>query len=329
MMKVLVIRYSSLGDVILTTPIIRALVQQQGITVHFVTKRASASLLEDNPYISKLWVHESTSLRDLKEENYDHVIDLQGSWRSVRLKTSLGHFRKSYKKERWRTRRFLRSKNSDLAPSHVLLRYFDNVKSLQIVYDGLGLDVYHGESVVIEPSKKPHCAVVLGGTHITKRLPPALVKGFIQREDLTFSLLGGADVDPGAYDQDSHIQNFIGKTSLKESIFILNQADMVITGDTGLMHIAAALSKPMVVVWGSTSPDMGFKPIYSEDSQVINRDVMLNLDCQPCSKYGKDKCPLTHMNCLNNIPVNRVNVSIDEIVALFAQNDGQKRLFHR
>ena len=323
-MKVLIIRYSSLGDVILTTPIIRAFVRQSSAIVHYITKEVCAPLLEDNPFISKLWIHEKTKIKDLQAQNYDHVIDLQGSLRSVRLKALLGHFRKSYNKERWKTKKFIRSKNLLLAPSHVVLRYFDTVKRFDITYDGQGLDLISTPKVHQEVREKYHIAVVLGGTHITKRLPSSLVSGLIERKDLFFSLLGGTDVNRNPFNEASHVMNYIGRSSLKESIKIIDQSDFVITGDTGLMHAAAALSKPMVVVWGSTSPDMGFRPFYKDASHAKNFDILLGLDCQPCSKYGKKTCPLSHMNCLNEIKTQSIHSRIDDMIAYTAQLDRQK-----
>ena len=324
MMKVLVIRYSSLGDVLITTPIIRTLVQQRNAEVHFITKTACAPLLKDNPYISRLWLHEMTNMGQLYAEKFDHVVDLHGSLRSILLKSRLGHFRKSYNKERSSTRQFIKSKDPGLAPRHVLLRYFDCAESLDISYDGLGLDVFPLQSGGANRESKPHVAVVLGGTYVTKRIPSSLIKDVLLRKDLTFSLLGGDDVSSIEYEESPSVKNYIGRTTLRESISILSNADIVITGDTGLMHVAAALSKPTLVIWGSTSPLMGFKPIYKENSMVENYDLYLGLDCQPCSKYGKKTCPLSHMHCLRDISSRDINKHIDMMISGLPRKTRQK-----
>ena len=94
-----------------------------------------------------------------------------------------------------------------------------------------------------------------------------------------------------------------GKTSLGDAIALMACADKVVSNDSGLMHIAAALEKPLAVVYGSTSP--GFTPPLADKVAIVS----LHLDCSPCFKRV---CPLGHTNCLKNLEPAMVNNALQE-----------------
>ena len=103
------------------------------------------------------------------------------------------------------------------------------------------------------------------------------------------------------------IYNACGKFSLHESAAILRRAHVVITHDTGLMHIAAALRKPILSLWGNTVPAFGMYPYYGKPGlATIPSSYMLevkNLSCRPCSKIGYAACPKKHFRCMQEIAV--------------------------
>jgi len=228
-MKVLVIRYSSLGDVVLTTPVIRALATQSNATVHVITKSAYACIFEGNPYVRKVWSSEVTSVNTLRQEDYDQVIDLQGSLRSVKLKLCLGRWSKSYDKQRNRTRKYLRSKQPDLAPTHVVERYFACVQHLDVRDDQKGLDFFGVDKSKSKKGNRLEVAIVLGGTQETKRIPHKLAEAVIQENHRNYTLLGGRDVAHLTFEESSHVHNQLGKTSIIESVSRLSSSDIVMS----------------------------------------------------------------------------------------------------
>ncbi len=303
-MKVLVIRYSSLGDIVLASPIFRLLYEQLNAEVHVMTKRSYRILLELNHYIRKVHTLEDSSHSDLKRENYDLVVDLQKNIRSIRLRIALSKKSVSYEKLTFQKWLYLVLGINRLNRSHVADRYINSLRSLGIEDDGRGLEIGR-ISHQMENHKKgsrKKLIISLGGSYVTKRVPKHIVDYLIMHDEYDFQLIGGSDVED-IYDNDSeYVENLVNKTTLIQSIDLIAQCDIVITGDTGMMHIAAALQKPIVVIWGSTSEDFGFYPYYGSKSEVEYSSVAIGeLSCRPCSKYGKSVCPKGHMNCLKLI----------------------------
>jgi ADP-heptose:LPS heptosyltransferase len=170
----------------------------------------------------------------------------------------------------------------------------------------------------IEGISMGHIAINLGGTYLTKRVPLHLAQGVVSNfPQYTFHLIGGPDVisQKISYSKYPNVIDHIGVSSLSDSIRILSQCELVITGDTGFMHIGAALQKPMITIWGSTSTLFGFAPYYGYQSDVMYHIIEeLNLSCRPCSKYGVKSCPIKHMNCLNNITTAKVNSLVENVM---------------
>jgi ADP-heptose:LPS heptosyltransferase len=131
-------------------------------------------------------------------------------------------------------------------------------------------------------------------------------------------LLGGDKENTLASSLQAHFPSLIslvGKTSLAEAALVLSKAKVVVTNDTGLMHLAAFYEKPMVCIWGNTVPDFGMYPYQS--APVFHAQVS-DLSCRPCSKIGHNTCPKGHFQCM----LNQHSVEISEqITALFYQEN--------
>jgi len=191
-----------------------------------------------------------------------------------------------------------------------------------------------------------YVAFVLGATHATKRLPPEKIADICARIDRPIVLLGGkaemaaaealtadgaadggrwtADggrrtVDggretgwPSAVRRPPSIVNACGRCSLHQSASLVRQAAVVLTHDTGLMHIAAALRKPIVSVWGSTVPKFGMYPLYPDGMDMNTSLEVSGLSCRPCSKIGYDRCPKGHFRCMVEIDVEQVVEAVEQ-----------------
>jgi ADP-heptose:LPS heptosyltransferase len=311
-MKILIIRFSSIGDIVLTTPVARCLKQQLGATVHFLTKKSFIGLIAPNPNIDQVFgfdKHISEVLPALKREGYDHIVDLHHNLRSWHVKWSLRRPATSFDKLNLQKWLLVNTGINRLPDRHIVHRYLDTVKHLGVVYDGAGLDHYIPETDVVDlstfsPLLAPHAfvAFVIGATHATKRLPREKMLEICRQYPFPMAILGGkAEMEDGAWiaaQAGDHVVDLCGKLSIHQSASVVAQSAVVLTHDTGLMHIAAALKKRVVAVWGSTVPAFGMFAFYP-DGQSRNTNVeCAGLSCRPCSKIGHNVCPKGHFNCM-------------------------------
>ena len=312
MKKVLLIRFSSIGDIVLTTPVIRVLKKQLGCELHVLTKPQYASITENNPNVDLVYTLNG-DLKDiisqLRSEEYDFVVDLQKNIRSSRVRKGLGKpsgtFPK-YNKEKWLLVNF---KINRLPDVHIVDRYFEAVKPLGVTNDGKGLEYYiPGKDKVnpvdIHPElKRKYAAFSIGGRHNTKKMPPEKIAEIIEKLKMPVILLGGEEDKAAgeiivAASLNLKVWNVCGNYNLNQSASIIQQAGVVLTHDTGLMHIAAAFNKSIVSIWGNTVPAFGMYPYLpgNEKKSVITE--VKDLRCRPCSKLGYKKCPKKHFKCM-------------------------------
>jgi ADP-heptose:LPS heptosyltransferase len=322
-MKILILRFSSIGDIVLTSPVVRCLKKQLGVEVHFLTKSAFESFQYVNPYIDKVFSFEKDIkeiVHDLKAEKYDWIIDLHHNLRSLHLKTLLGRPSKSFDKinlQKWLLVQF----GINVMPDkHIVHRYMETVAHLGVKYDGQGLDFFIPETEKVNLahySLQPnnYTAFVIGATHATKRLPEEKIIEICKKINQNVVLLGGkVEFETGkriAEQSGSHVINACGALNLFQSASIVEQSAQVVTHDTGLMHIAVAFDKKMVSIWGNTVPAFGMTPFFKE---VPEKNVIIentDLSCRPCSKIGFDKCPKGHFKCMQDLDnaqiINEIN----------------------
>ena len=318
MAKFLIIRFSSIGDIVLTTPVIRCLKQQVAdAEVHFLVKDKFRSVVEHNPYIDKLHVlYHSWELmiEELKTEEYDYIIDLHHNTKTLRVKKALKAKSFSFYKLNIQKYFYTAFKINMLPKVHIVDRNLKTVESFGVTNDGAGLDYFISEQEQIKKTDIPashsagYVACVIGAAHGTKRWPVHKWKEFCAELDHPIILLGGkedaSNGDAIAATDPIKIYNASGKFSLNESADLVRKAKLVITNDTGLMHIAAAYKRPVISLWGNTVPSFGMYPYYGNrftDVQLFDILQTNKLWCRPCSKIGYEKCPLGHFKCMEKI----------------------------
>ena len=320
-MKVLIVRFSSIGDIVLTTPSIRCLKKQiNDIEIHFLTKENFKSVLDCNPYIDVLHTIKSDIsevIPALKKENFDYIIDLHRNVRTLKLKRKLGAKSYSYNKLNWEKFLITTFKINKLPAQHIVNRYFETIKKLGLINDNNGLDYFINTKDEINltdtlPSDflNGYNALVVGGSYFTKQIPTNKLNEICLQSKLPLVLLGGKeDFNIAESVFNTHklkTINLCGKLNLNQSASIINQSVKVITSDTGLMHIAAAYKKDIISVWGNTIPEFGMGPyLAGEQSQIVE---VKNLSCRPCSKLGYKKCPKGHFKCMNEINFSNINI---------------------
>lgn len=315
MKKILIIRFSSIGDIVLTTPVIRCIKQQlPDVELHVLTKSAYRSLYTANNYINKVYELQGNMkelISQLRDEHYDFVADLHKNWRSIRVRMALHRPSASFPKLDVRKFLYTKLKIGSLPQVHIVDRYFKAVEKLGVRNDGQGLDFFFGEGDELHYEDLPETfrdgfvAVVIGGQHATKILPEEKVVEVCEALDYPVVLVGGPE--DAVYGErikekvGSYVGNSCGSLTVGQSASLLRLADAVLTNDTGMMHIAAALHKPIVSVWGNTVPEFGMYPYLPQGMKpaviIENKD----LRCRPCDKLGYAKCPKGHFDCMNSL----------------------------
>jgi ADP-heptose:LPS heptosyltransferase len=318
--KVLVIRLSSIGDIVLTTPVIRCLKRQMpGVQVHYAVKKQFQAVVSANPFIDKVHIFDGdlNALADeLKREGFDFVADLHKNFRSMYIRRTLKVPAAGFPKLNYKKWLYTKLKINFMPDLHIVDRYFRAVLPLGIKNDGQGLDYFiPAEDEVdihtLPPGfEKGYIAFAIGAMHATKRLPEHKIIRICIGLDKPVVLLGGKDdADRGeaiASQAGDRVANYCGKLSINQSASLVRQADAVITHDTGLMHIAAAFRKNIVSVWGNTVPEFGMSPYMPENQERSTIVEVKGLSCRPCSKLGYDRCPKKHFRCMEEIEAEEV-----------------------
>jgi ADP-heptose:LPS heptosyltransferase len=324
-MKFLVIRFGSIGDIVLTSPVVRCLKKQlPEAEIHFLLEGRYKDTVQNNPYITA--IHDiNTSqillLQELKKQNFDYVIDLQHNRVSKHLVAALDVPAFQYNKRSFETAVFTRLKWNIMPKEHVVDRYLKTISSLGVQNDGAGLDYFIAPHEEVQQHDIPashhagYIAIVIGASFYTKKLPVYKLQQLCAAIPHPIMLLGAkeeyAEGEAIRGVDDVKIYNACGKFSLNESADLLRKSKLVIAHDTGLMHIAAALKKQVIVIWGSTTPSLGMTPYYGKNflMQRANPydDVQVHkLWCRPCTAIGRDRCPQGHFKCMKKIPIEAI-----------------------
>ena len=299
-MKLLLIRFSSIGDIVLTTPVIRCAKQQANngdVEIHYLTKRKYQPILRPNPYIDRLiTIDKSVSevADQLKATNYDLIIDLHNNLRSRHVKMLLSAPSHTFKKLSFKKWLYATFKWNLLPEVHVVDRYMDTVKSLNVTNDDQGLDFFITAEDALDKSTLPathqqgFIGFVIGGQHQGKLYPTDMVAQACRLLDKPVILLGGPEDRERAEliteAAGGKVYNACGKYSLNQSASLVRDAECVITNDTGLMHIAAALKKRVISIWGATVPEFGMYPYLPGPGSKILEPAK---ECdRPYSKLG-------------------------------------------
>ena len=319
--KILIIRLSSIGDIVLTTPVIRAVNEQlPEAEVHFLVRKDLFSVVENNPHIHKVHIYDSENvsqtINELRQEQFTVVIDLQKTLRSRKVVRSLKVPSYTFCKHNLSKWICYRLKMNGMPETHIVERYFEAVKDLNVHNDHKGLEFYIPENQGFEEDDLPmmfedgFVAIVLAAQHFTKRIPVSKVVEIGSILHKPIMLLGGKDV----YEEGEQVvaqlgeraTNGCGKYTLYQSAAILQHADCVITGDTGLMHVSAALHKPTAAIFGATIPEYGYYPYMPGEREKFRNFEVCPLNCRPCSKFGSSSCRRKHFKCMKNISATEV-----------------------
>lgn len=335
MKTLLILRFSSIGDIVLTTSVLRRLKEDyQGVKLVFVTKHSFVGLLPDGVEVIGFTGFNSDFVARLRGVKADAILDLHANLRTRFIKLMLWNIPSfSLNKQRFGRWLFLKTDRHWIPLKHVVYRYHETVEPLLKYWSGEDYAIgkveqeRHDAEVVANLgrraalwmsslavknlvfakfgiSPKKYGVLHLSATYNTKRIPDFIWEYIIENRTEHLILLGGKeDVDranrlvASAKISDWSILSVVGETTLQESMKIVEEADWFVGGDTGFTHIATAYQVPVLLVWGNTSPDLGFSPWTGSNSLVYSMQVE-ELSCNPCSRLGYDSCPKKHFNCM-------------------------------
>ena len=322
MRKVLIVRFSSIGDIVLTTPIIRCLKKQTQAEVHYLTKAFYKEILNSNPYIDKLIILNENflqeSIKEIKSQNYDLILDLQNGLRSFWIKLCVwGVKKRTVKKRNWEKILWLYL-GVNLLKDHVVDRYFHPLKRLGVRNDNQGLDFFFPKMIEVPfNTSQKFITFSIGGSYEQKKLSVEQIINICNtilvdsKSSTHIVLLGGKEEITMGNDilqkvGNKNISNFCGKISLNQSAYLIQKSSLLLTNDTGLMHIGAALKKKIISFWGCTKPLLGFVPYKKNDESL---EIIYNPDTRPCSKHG-NFCRYTKMGCIKNLDIDVIKPTL-------------------
>ncbi|MDC1067856.1 glycosyltransferase family 9 protein [Candidatus Kapabacteria bacterium] len=328
--NLLIIRLSSIGDIILTTEFVRILRDKYpNARIDFLTNINFSELLKFNPNISNVIEYDKNKssneiisdrnhyLINHKIEKYDYIFDLHNNRRTTQW--SKGIANKIFKIEKWRIEKLkmVWLKNRKITLPQIPINYLNSTSDLNLISDQQGLEIFlENEKEIISNSTKNNIiGIAPGANHFTKRYPSKkfaeLVKLlFIEYPQIQILVFGDKNDQESAKkiieaNINQNIVDYTGKASLLETASNISKCDIFITNDTGLMHLASARKIPVCAIFGSTVKNLGFTP-YGVKNEIIETE--LSLSCRPCSHIGKNKCPKGHFKCMETItPINVLN----------------------
>lgn len=333
-MKVLVIRLSSVGDIILTSLAVRALRNAfPEAALDVLVKESFAPLYTFSPHVDTVrTIPDNAGLNDAAEVRrslmrieYDIVVDLHNSLRSRLIRFGLGSKRYVFGKPTLRKRLLVATKINLLRPIRPIpLRYLDACRPLNLTDDGKGLELFSKEPSVrvdtMRVSHHPIVALATGARHATKRWPPErfaeLGRRIVDKLGGSIVLLGSPEESElcgeieRAIDRPGSVRNVAGAGSILDAADIISQCDLVVANDSALAHVAAARKKPAVSIFGSTVEEFGFVP-FGTAVRVVQVD---GLSCRPCTSIGRDDCPLGHFKCMRLIAVDDVMSAVESLL---------------
>jgi len=326
--NILIVRFSSIGDLILTTPLLRSIRERHpGARITFVVREDMADALRHNPRIDDLiaWPRGAplrNLARRLRAERWTHRLDLHGSLRSRLLRSMVGGRWTSYPKHRIRRNLLIITHGTRGGPlGHVAERYFAAARQLDVTPDGKAPEFFTSPAAETAAVAfldrhrlghgRPIVALAPGAAHFTKRWPPqhwmALARQLSTTHDLV--IVGGTAertvADAMVAVAGERAASAAGQVSLDGTAALVRRAAALVAGDTGVLHLATAVGTPVVGLYGPTIEAFGFFP-YASTAITLQHQ----LACRPCSSQGGPVCPLGHHHCLVKLMPEEVMVAI-------------------
>ncbi len=344
--KILIIRFSSIGDIILASPLIRSVkLTYPDAQIDFIVRKEYAELVKFNPYLSNIIEFDSDKrykgmqeiTAKINTNAYSIILDIQNNFRSKFLSYRSKTKKISHLNKRATLRFLLTNFKINLYRDYVSVadRYLETVKELYVPNDGKGLDVFIPDNIISSVEKKLSnyslskndfiIGIAPSAKHNTKKWMldryEELIVRLIEKYKARILVFGGKD---DKHETDTIVDNankilgnravinYAGKISLLENAAMFDYCNAVVTNDTGLMHLAAARKRKVIAIFGPTVKEFGFFPYGTENIVVENNTVK----CRPCSYHGTNSCPPKHFKCMKDITTDKVYDAVKHILNL-------------
>jgi len=317
--RVLVIRFNSIGDIVLSYPAVRTL-SRAGYEVHYLTKASFAELVTSNPFVAKVWLLKDslhTVVDALVKIDWIYVFDFHNNYRSKTVVRNLDSPSFTLEKNRIGMWIMIQLNLRKKQQRHIVERYLDTIALAGIQCKDSSLEVYIPDNLAIPDLPEVYLAIAVGTAWHTKSIPvDKIVETINLIPNTAVILLGGPDDKQRALDIKNGCENTVidltSELSILQSAKVVMNAAAILTGDTGLMHIEAAVGTPIVAVFGSTHPLLGYTPYTDSEKAVVIQ--VEDLPCRPCTKQGKNSCPKGHFKCMKNINTERLVEEINNYI---------------
>lgn len=299
--KILIIRLSALGDILLTTPVIRSLKNKYPDSeIDFLLKKEYSDTLKYNPYINNLLLFGANN----HHRNYDIIIDLQNNYTSKKIISKLKSVHR-----RTKVYRFGKPQLKKFMLVNFKINLYKEILQIPEMYaasipelalDDKGLDLFLGDYGFVELERGDYIGFAPGSRHFTKRYPLnyfAELGNLFSAKGFKILIFGGSSDKIICRDLEKGITgsiNLCNDNQLLLTARYMNECKFVVTNDSGLMHVVSALQKPVVALFGSSVKEFGFAPYKTKNLLLENN----SLSCRPCSHYGREDCPKKHFNCM-------------------------------
>jgi len=305
-MKLLLVRLSSLGDLVYVTPLLEAL-HCRGHEVHLLTDQGYQALFDRDPRVHRLWLIDRARLKaslppvlaDLQKEGFDVALDLHKKPITFWIVHRIGARNVLTINKRSIARRLRVWFRCPMPSWHISSWYAEPLVQRGWIRGPLPLPRLvvpenTGDLPVALPSR--YLVVAPEASHPAKEWPyfRALAQqlGKVWAEPV---IIVGTRSEPPPYPG----LDLRGQTNLRQLIQIIHQANGVIANDSGPAHLAAAMGRPLITLFGPTHPDMGFRPLGSPWLRIVERPYR----CRPCSLHGTRWCRFSvPARCLADIP---------------------------
>lgn len=325
-MKILIIKSGTIGDLLLITPIIRRLKTEKDAEIFLVTDEKHHESFSNNPYIDHFFPFNEKVFnlkKILKKHSFNHLIDLQNSWKSWMLRKMVGENQLVFKNQSFKKWIYTKLKIDLLPKMHLVDQYFHLLDSINVKSDQLGLDFYIPEKDEVENNWLPtshqngYVVLAISGIHYTRKLPVNRLIELCDRINKPIVLIGSKQdsevaneverfFKQGTKEQEEIIEglnkkaiifNACDKFSFNQSASLIKNANWVFTYDNDLMHVATAFKKTLFTIWGNTTTSFGAYPYQTKFTVFENK----KLSCRPCSSKGFANCPKGHFKCMNDV----------------------------
>lgn len=310
----MIIRFSSLGDVILISPVIKKLFVS-GYEVDVLTKKKYNEILKLNPEITNILLLDDYKslwalIKIIKSKNYYRIIDLHRNLRTFIIKLFFSFKTIVYKKYRLRRFFLVRFKLNFLKSNSVIKNYLNSLTKLNIVIKSndyfykLKYEIKNiSRNIQLLLKKKNIITIAPFAYHLTKEWVyyPGLIQ--LLKKKNTIIIIGEEkDYQKANVWKEKNVINLCGRLNFNEMIALIDKSKLLVCNDSGIMHLGAGTKTPIISFFGSTVKEFGFTPL--RKGVYIIEDKLVR--CRPCDYHGKSRCPKKHFSCMKNITIEKV-----------------------